>query len=103
MLTQNQSEELPDLTTVTYNDNGDDLGDVGLMSTSAIINPDYRVSPPYFSVSIPFAGSNLYLTTQQGDPFVAVYEVSADIIKTQNIVNLQGLGSATNTTANTLP
>ena len=45
MLSQNQSEELFDLTTVTYNDKGDDLGDVGLMSTSAIINPDYGVSP----------------------------------------------------------
>ena len=103
ILSQNQSEELRDLTTVTYNDKRDDLGDVGLMIASSIINPDYGISPPYFSASIPFAGSNLYLTTQQSDPFVAVYEVSADIIQPQNIVNLQGLGSATNTAANTLP
>lgn len=103
ILSQNQSEELRDLTTVTYNDRGDELADVGLMSASSIINPDYGVSPPYFSASIPFAGSNLYLTTQQSEPFVAVYEVSADIIQPQNIVDLDGLSSGTNTTTNTLP
>ena len=102
-LSQNQSEELRDLITVTYNDKDNELGDVGLMSASSIINPDYGVSPPYFSASIPFAGSNLYLTTQQSEPFVAVYEVYADIIQPQNIVNLDGLSSGTNTTTNTLP
>jgi hypothetical protein len=103
ILSQNQSEELRDLTTVTYNEKGGELGDLGLMSASSIINPDYGVSPPYFSASIPFAGSNLYLTTQQSEPFVAVYEVSADIVQPQNIVDLDGLNSGTNTTVNTLP
>ena len=102
-LSQNQSEELRDLITVTYNDKGNELGDFGLMSASSIINPDYGVSPPYFSASIPFAGSNLYLTTQQSEPFVAVYRFMLTLYNAQNIVNYDGLSSGTNATANTLP
>ena len=50
-----------------------------------------------------FAGSNLYLTLQQSEPFVEVYEVSADIIQPQNIVDLNGLNSGKNITVYTLP
>lgn len=91
VLSQNQSKELLDLTTVTYNNKGGELGDLGLISASSIINPDYGVSPPYFSTSIPFLGSNLYLTTQQTELFVAVYDVSEDIIHPQDIVDLHRL------------
>ena len=82
ILSQNKSQELRALDTVTYNNKGGELGDLGLISASSIIKPDYGVSPPYFSASIPFAGSNLYLTTEKTGPFVAMYEVSADIVRT---------------------
>jgi hypothetical protein len=100
ILSEGSSQALRDLFTVTYNEKGEELGKLGLMSATSIITPDYGDSPPYFSASIPFAGSNLFLTTQQGKPFVAVYEVSADIIQPLDIVDLHGLKSDSNTTAN---
>ena len=98
ILSENSSQGLRDLFTVTYNEKGKELGEIGLMSATSIIKPDYGVSPPYFSASIPFAGSNLFLATQQGKPFVAVYEVSAEIIQPHDIVDLHGLTAGSNTT-----
>ena len=57
--------------------------------------------------SIPFVGSSLFLSTMSGDyePFVAVYDVSADIIQPKEFVDLDGLhiGNSTNISATTLP
>jgi hypothetical protein len=57
--------------------------------------------------SIPFVGSSLFLSTMSGDyePFVAVYDVAADIIQPTELVSLDGLhiGNSTNTSATTLP
>lgn len=44
------------------------------------------MSPPYFSASIPFVGSSVFLTTE-GEPFVAVYEVVADVLQPQLVVD----------------
>jgi hypothetical protein len=58
----------------------------GIISVPSRIIPDYGVSPPYFSASIPFVGSSVFLTTE-GEPFVAVYEVVADVLQPQLVVD----------------
>ncbi len=87
---------------LTHNDRGE-VGVPGIITAPSIITPDYGTSPPYFSASIPFVGSSLWLSTTNGEPFVAVYEVSADIIQPEAVVDLEGLNLGTNTTATTSP
>ena len=101
---QIESEELDELFTVRHNDKGE-LGVPGIVSAPSRITPDYGINPPYFSASIPFVGSSLFLSTMPGEyePFVAVYEVSAEIIQLQDIVDLDGLNVGTNTTVTALP
>jgi hypothetical protein len=60
----------------------------GVISVGSVIVPDYGSSPPYFSASIPFVGSSVWLRTPHGDPFVAVYEVFAEIVQPQGVVDL---------------
>ena len=99
---QIELEELDELFTVTHNDKGE-LGVPGIVSAPSRITPDYGINPPYFSASIPFVGSSRFLSTMSGeyDPFVAVYEVSAEIIQPQHVVDLHGLNVDTNTNTNT--
>ncbi len=101
---QIELEELDELFTVTHNDKGE-LGVHGIVSAPSRITPDYGINPPYFSASIPFVGSSLFLSTMSGefDAFVAVYEVSAEIIQPQHVVDLDGFNAGTNTTATALP
>jgi hypothetical protein len=67
-------------------------GKIGIPSR---IIPDYSGSmPPYFSASVPFVASEVLLRTN-GEPFIAAYEVSADIIQPKIIKHLE---NATNTT-----
>ncbi len=101
---QIESDELRELFTVQHNDKGD-VGVPGIVSAPSRITPDYGISPPYFSASIPFVGSSLFLSTMPGEyePFVAVYEVSAEIIQPQDFVDLDGLNVDTNTTVTGLP
>jgi hypothetical protein len=71
----------------------------GIISVPSRITPDYGTSPPYFSASIPFAGSSVFLTTA-GDPFVAVYEVVAEILQPQIVVDVESANiNETNTTS----
>lgn len=58
----------------------------GIISVPSRIIPDYGVSPPYFSASIPFVGSSVFLTTE-GEPFLAVYEVVADVLQPQLVLD----------------
>ncbi len=101
---QIESKEIGELFTVTHNDKGE-IGVPGIVSAPSRITPDYGINPPYFSASIPFVGSSLFLSTMSGEyePFVAVYEVSADIIQPTNFVDLEGLNVGTNTTVTALP
>jgi len=105
-ISQIESEEISELFTVTHNDKGES-GVPGIISAPSRITPDYGINPPYFSASIPFAGSSLFLSTMPGEyePFVAVYEVYADIIQPMDFVDLDGLhiGTSTNTSATALP
>jgi hypothetical protein len=51
--------------------------------------PDYSGSiPPYFSASIPFVAGSVVRRTN-GEPFIAAYEVSADIIQRKIIKHLE--------------
>jgi hypothetical protein len=72
----------------------------GNITASSRIIPDYRggSSSPYFSASIPFVASTVVLRTN-GEPFIAAYEVSADIVQPKIIKHLENattIASATN-------
>ena len=71
----------------------------GNISAPSKIIPDYSgTSSPYFSASIPFVASQVALRTTNGEPFIAAYEVSADIVQPKIIKHLE---NATITTTNT--
>jgi hypothetical protein len=63
------------------------------------IIPDYRggSSSPYFSASIPFVASSVVLRTNE-EPFIAAYEVAADIVQPKIIKHLENATITTNTT-----
>jgi hypothetical protein len=61
-----------------------------VLSAPTIIKPDYKGSlPPYYSASIPFVASSVVLRTLGGIPFIAVYEVSAQVGQPQLINNIK--------------
>ena len=72
----------------------------GNISAPSRIIPDYRggSTSPYFSASIPFVASSVVLRTN-GEPFIAAYEVSADIVQPTKII--KHLENAAITTTNT--
>jgi hypothetical protein len=71
----------------------------GNVSAPSRIIPDYSGSAsPYFSASIPFIASSVVLRTN-GEPFIAAYEVYADIIPQPKII--KHLENATTTTTST--
>ena len=60
----------------------------GNISAPSKIVPDYRgSSPPYFSASVPFVASQVVL--RSNEPFIAAYEVSADIAQPEIIRHLE--------------
>jgi len=48
-----------------------------VFSAPTVIKPAYGLSSPFYSATVPFVGSSVVLRTLHGEPFVAVYEVSA--------------------------
>src|ERR687889_1033706 len=61
----------------------------GNISAIGRIIPDYSGSTsPYFSASIPFVASSVVLRTN-AEPFIAAYEVSADIVQPKIIKHLE--------------
>ncbi|MGB6628391.1 MAG: hypothetical protein WBE61_09665, partial [Nitrososphaeraceae archaeon] len=76
----------------------------GNISAISRIIPDYRggSTSPYFSASIPFVASSVILRTN-GEPFIAAYEVSADIVHPQIIKHLENatLPTSITTTSST--
>jgi hypothetical protein len=74
----------------------------GNISTPSRIIPDYRggSTSPYFSASIPFVASSVVLRTN-GEPFIAAYEVSADIVQPKIIKHLENATLPTSTTTTT--
>ena len=68
----------------------------GNISAIGRIIPDYSGSTsPYFSASIPFVSSSVVLRTND-EPFIAAYEVSADIIQPKIIKHLENATTSTN-------
>jgi hypothetical protein len=60
-----------------------------VLSAPTVIRPDYAdFTPPYYSASIPFVASSVVLRTLGGFPFIAVYEVNAQVGQPQVINNL---------------
>src|SRR5919199_1168117 len=77
---------------------------LGNISTPSRIIPDYRggSTSPYFSASIPFVASSVVLRTN-GEPFIAAYEVAADIVQPKIIKHIENATIATtNTTTSTV-
>jgi hypothetical protein len=72
----------------------------GNITAPSRIIPDYSGSTsPYFSASIPFVASTVVLSTI-GGPFIAAYEVSADIVQPKIIKHIEN-ATVTSTTTNT--
>jgi len=71
----------------------------GNMSAPSRIIPDYSggSTSPYFSASIPFVASSVILRTN-GEPFIAAYEVFADIVEPKIIKHHENATVTTNTT-----
>jgi hypothetical protein len=70
------------------------------VSAPSRIIPDYSGSAsPYFAESIPFVASSVVLRTN-GEPFIAAYEVYADIIQQPKIIkHLENATTSINSTA----
>ena len=64
------------------------LTQTGLQVISAI-NPDYGTSTPYFSASIPFVASGVALWSHNGAPFLAAYQVSANVGQPETVNNFE--------------
>jgi hypothetical protein len=73
----------------------------GNISAPSRIIPDYRggSTSPYFSASITFVASSVVLRTN-GEPFIAAYEVSAEIVQPKIIKHLEN-ATLTSATTNT--
>jgi hypothetical protein len=73
----------------------------GNISAPSRIIPDYRggSTSPYFAASIPFVASSVVLRTN-GEPFIATYEVSADIVQPKIIKHLENATLTTSATTN---
>ena len=69
----------------------------GNISAPSRIIPDYKGSAsPYFSASVPFVASSVVLRTNE--PFIAAYEVSADIVQPEIITHLENATTNSNST-----
>ena len=73
----------------------------GNISAISRIIPDYRggSTSPYFSASIPFVASSVVLRTNEV-PFIAAYEVSADIVQPKIIKHLENATTAATSATN---
>ena len=71
----------------------------GNISAIGRIIPDYSGSiSPYFSASIPFVSSSIVLRTNN-DPFIAAYEVYADLVQPKVIEHLENATVANTSSA----
>lgn len=85
---QLDKESFGELYSGFHNDTGEH-GTPGVLSAPSVIVPDYGTAPPYFSASIPFVGDSVWLRTTHGEPFIAVYEIFAEIVQPQGVVDLE--------------
>jgi hypothetical protein len=71
-----------------------------IISAPSFILPDYGSAIPHFSASIPFVASALVLGSLD-EPFIAAYEVSAEIAQPETVVNLDSANVNATTTNST--
>lgn len=62
-----------------------------VLSIPTVIQPDYGIHSPYFSATIPFAADSVILRNTNGEPFVAIYEVSFHIEKPRLVLDKQSM------------
>jgi hypothetical protein len=91
-LSQFETEQLGELY-ARHHVNSSEYITPGIISVPSRIIPDYGISPPCFSASMPFAASSVFLRTDE--PFIAVYEVVADVLQPE-IVNAIDSTNVTN-------
>ena len=84
-LSQLDSETLDHLL-IGHQTNRGEKGLPGVIAVLSVIISDYGTALPYFSASLPFAASSIWLRTPHGDPFIAVYEVVAEVVQPQAFV-----------------
>ncbi len=60
-----------------------------VFSAPTVIKPAYGLSSPFYSASVPFVGSSVVLRTLHGEPFVAVYEVSAQLGQPEIVIDIE--------------
>ena len=84
-LSQLDAKELDDLL-LGRQTNRTERGLPGVIAVPSVIIPDYGSMPPYFSASLPFAASSIWLRTPHGEPFIAVYEVAAEVVQHQAFI-----------------
>ena len=68
-----------------------------VFSAPTVIKPAYGLSSPFYSASVPFVGSSVVLRTLHGEPFVAVYEVSAQLGQPEIVVDIETAKNNTET------
>ncbi len=61
----------------------------GTISAPTFLTPEYGISPPYYAASIPFVSSAIQLISPWGKEFIAVYEVSAEVLKPQVVNHIE--------------
>lgn len=59
-----------------------------IISAPSFILPDYGSSVPHFSATIPFVASAVVLGSLDR-PFIAVYEVSAEVVQPETVVDIK--------------
>jgi len=60
-----------------------------VFSAPTVIKPAYGISSPFYSASVPSVGSSVVLRTLHGEPFVAVYEVSAQLGQPEIVFDIE--------------
>ena len=68
-----------------------------VFSAPTVIKPAYGLSSPFYSASVPFVGSSVVLRTLHGEPFVAVYEVSAQLGQPEIVIDIETAKNNTGT------
>ena len=100
-LSQLDAETLDHLL-IGHQTNRGEKGLPGVISVLFVIISDYGTALPYFSASLPFAASSIWLRTPHGDPFIGVYEVVAEVVQPQAFVaEIVSVTAGTNMTMTT--
>ena len=73
---------------VGFHNNTSERGTPGVKSVPSVIIPDHGTVPSNFSASINFVGDSLWLRSPNGEPFIAVYKVVADVVQPKGVFDV---------------